>query len=339
MSGISRRDFIKRTAASGVAGGALLYGLQKPAEAMSKDSKLKEQVGTLIDLSKCDGCTDLEIPRCVTSCREENKSRYPDPVAPEKIPYYWPNKKKEDWQDKKEIHDRLTPYNWLFIQRVSVEHGGEKVDVAIPRRCMHCENPPCANLCPFGAQAKTTEGVTLINKELCLGGAKCRDVCPWGIPSRQAGVGLYMKLAPKYLGAGVMYKCDLCYDRIKGGGIPACVQQCPRKAMAFGSMEEIKGQAISRAKEIGGYIYGDVQNGGTATFYISKVPFEKIHKQLTKQKSEQTKPDTPGFPLMPVDVKNFSDSTNGMFLGMLVAPIAGAAIAGYTAYKTMKGSE
>ena len=56
----------------------------------------------------------------------------------------------------------------------------EKVQVFVPRRCMHCDNPPCANLCPFGAQYKTPEGPVLINKDLCLGGRKCRQSVPVG---------------------------------------------------------------------------------------------------------------------------------------------------------------
>lgn len=339
MSGITRREFIKRTVAAGGAGGAILYGFKKPAAASVAGEQKTAAVGTLIDLSKCDGCAGVEVPLCVQACRQENGAKYPNPVPSKEIHYYWPNKKKEDWQDKKALTNRLTPYNWTFVQKVKVEHGGKKVEVAVPRRCMHCENPPCANLCPFGAQAKTPAGITLINKDLCLGGAKCRDVCPWGIPARQAGVGLYMKIAPKYLGAGVMYKCDLCYDRIKAGGKPACVEACPKQAILFGSKAAMRQAALERAREIDGFIYGDVENGGTSTFYVSPVPFEKIDQALKKQRDQQPNPSAPGFPLMPVKVGNYLDTANGMALSMLVAPVAGAALAGFTAYQKMKGGE
>ncbi|MFZ5647078.1 MAG: 4Fe-4S dicluster domain-containing protein [Bacillota bacterium] len=330
MSGLTRRQFIKRALASGVAGGLVLSGGVKFAHAGNST------MGTFYDLTKCDGCKGQKVPRCVTACREENKSRFPDPVPSDQIHYYWPNKKKEDWQGKKDLTNRLTPYNWTFVQNVRVEHEGKGVEVFIPRRCMHCDNPPCANLCPFGAQYKTPEGPVLINKDLCLGGAKCRDVCPWGIPARQAGVGLYMKIAPKYLGAGVMYKCDLCHDRVKKGQEPACVAACPRKAIMFGDVNAMRDASRKRAQEIGGFLYGDSENGGTSTFYVSPVPFEKIDKALKEQKSRQPDPTTPGFPLMPVGVGNYLDSANGMVAGILVAPLAGAMAAGYAAYKTMK---
>jgi Fe-S-cluster-containing dehydrogenase component len=332
MSLLSRRDFIKRTLAAGVASGLVLSGLGKTAEGATITPR-----GTFYDLTKCDGCKGLKVPRCVSACREENSFKFPKPA--EHIEYYWPHKKKEDWRDKKDLTARLTPYNWTFVQHVQVKQDGRAVDVFIPRRCMHCDNPPCANLCPFGAQGKTPEGPVIINPNLCLGGAKCRDVCPWGIPARQAGVGLYMKLAPRYVGGGVMYKCDLCYHRVKEGKIPACVEACPRGAIAFGDKEEVREQAWKRAREIGGYIYGDKENGGTSTFYVSPVPFQKIHEQLMAQKNKQPNPAAPGFPGMPVGVGNFLDSVNGIAGALLVAPLAGAFAAGYAAYRTMKGGE
>lgn len=336
MSGISRREFFKRSLASGVAGGLILSGVGKIAEASVPTNG---PVGSMIDLSLCDGCRGLPVPRCVSACREENKHKYPQPVPAEEIHYYWPNKKKEDWQDKKDLTDRLTPYNWTFVQNVEVEEKGRKYQLSIPRRCMHCDNPPCANLCPFGAQYKTPEGPVLINKDLCLGGAKCRDVCPWGIPARQAGVGLYMKIAPKYLGAGVMYKCDYCHHRLKAGKTAACAEACPKQAIVFGNKSSMKQLAEKRAGEINGYVYGSHENGGTSTFYVSPVPFEKINTALLKQKSAQPDPNQPGFPLMKVGVENYTDSANGTVAAMLVSPVAATAAAGYAAYKTMKGGD
>lgn len=331
MSGISRREFFKRSLASGLAGGLVLTGLGKKVSAGT------QQVGTVIDLTRCDGCKNLKVPACVKACRDENKDRFPRPV--EEIGNYWPLKKKEDWSDKKGLTTRLTPYNWTFVQQVQVEYAGKKYALAVPRRCMHCDNPPCANLCPFGAQQKKPEGPVVIDPNICLGGAKCRDVCPWGIPARQAGVGLYMKIAPKYAGGGVMYKCNLCYHRLKVGRQPACVEACPRGAIFIGARGEMRDLAHRRAEAVGGYIYGEKENGGTSTLYVSPVPFEKIHAALVKQKEAQPNPGAPGFPGMPVGVGNYMDSTNGIALGMAVAPVAGAVAAGYAAYRTMKGDE
>ncbi len=332
MPGFTRREFFQRAFAAGLAGGLVLSGLGKQAGAAGR-----APVGTVIDLTRCDGCRLAGVPACVRACREENQRRFPRPV--DDIGNYWPQKKKEDWSDKRDLITRLTPYNWTFVQKVEVEHGGKLYRLAIPRRCMHCDNPPCANLCPFSAQRKTPEGPVVIDPDLCLGGAKCRQVCPWGIPARQAGVGLYLKIAPRFAGGGVMYKCNLCYDRLKAGRPPACVEACPRQALLIGSKERMRALARERAGQVGGYIYGERENGGTSTFYVSPVPFEKIHAALMQQKAAQANPSAPGFPGMPVGVGNYLDSVNGLALGMAVAPVAGAVAAGVAAYRTMKGDE
>jgi Fe-S-cluster-containing dehydrogenase component len=296
-----------------------------------------EPVGTMIDLTTCDGCKGKKTPACVTACKTKNQARFPEPV--EDIGDYWPQKQHEDWSDKKGMTDRLTPYNWTFVQRVAVEHEGSTHQVAVPRRCMHCDNPPCVKVCPFGAQEKTEEGAVLIDEDLCFGGAKCRDVCAWGIPARQAGVGLYMKLAPKVAGGGVMYKCDLCIDRLRAGRLPACIEACPKQAISIGPKGEMLRRAKAKAEQIGGFLYGEKENGGTSTFYVSPVPFEKINKALLAQKKQQKNPMAPGFPAMPVEVGNFLDSANGVAWGLVVAPLAGVVAAGAAAFRTMKGED
>jgi len=330
VSDFSRREFLKRSVASGVAGGLVLTGMNRRAEASAV-----ADVGTVIDLTLCDGCASLPLPACVSACRDKNKPRFPEPI--EDIGNYWPQKKKEDWSKKRDRTDRLTPYNWTFVQKVQVEHKGRDHTLYLQRRCMHCDNPPCADLCPFSVLHKMPEGPVIIDHDLCFGGAKCRTVCPWGIPARQAGVGLYLKIVPTFAGGGVMYKCDLCYDRVKAGKIPACVEVCPRNAISFGKKEEMRTLARERAKEIGGYLYGEKENGGTSTFYVSPVPFEKIHAALLKQKANQAKPGLPGFPGTPVGVENMTESANGIAWSMAIAPLVGIAAAIGAAHKTMKG--
>lgn len=280
-------------------------------------------VGTLIDLTLCDGCPDRDTPACVAACRTKNADQFPK-VDKSKLQPYWPQTKYEDWSDQQDRTDRLTPYNWTYVQKVTVEHQGEQHDIHVPRRCMHCDNPPCANLCPFSAHTKTDEGAVVINPDLCVGGAKCRDVCPWGIPQRQAGVGLYLDLAPKFAGGGVMYKCDLCIDRIREGNAPACVDACPRQAVLYGERQAIRTEARRRADAIGGYIYGDDENGGTSTLYVSAVPFERIHSAMLTQAVD----GKPGRPAMPRVDQPFTDTVNSVAGGVFAAPVIGLMAAG-----------
>lgn len=330
---ISRRTFLKRTAAAGAVSACMLSGVDKVKANMIEGM----EKGTVIDLTKCDGCKDEDMPLCVSACRLKNEARFPQPKK-EDIKPYWPQKKFEDWSDKQEMTNRLTPYNWTFVDQVKVEHNGAVEEVYVPRRCMHCDNPTCMNLCPFGAISKNKDGAVSIDDGFCMGGAKCRDACPWDIPQRQAGVGLYLKLAPDLAGGGVMYKCDFCADLLAEGKEPACKTACPKNAISFGTKDEMRTLAYELASQVDGYVYGDKENGGTATFYVSKVPFEKIDEAIKKDK--QAKGDKqPGRPTMEVEIENELDSFGGMMKSAMIAPVAGAVAAGVVAYRTMKGAK
>lgn len=329
---ISRRTFFKRSASASVLGFLAASGLNKNAYGNSN----LEEIGTVIDLSKCDGCRNLDTPLCVSACRSKNQANFPQPAEP--IQPYWPQKKYEDWSGKRDLTDRLTPYNWTFVEHVRVEEDNELLDVFIPRRCMHCDNAACQKLCPFSAISKDAAGAVSINENICLGGAKCRDVCPWGIPQRQAGVGLYLDLAPTFAGGGVMYKCNMCHDLLAKNEKPRCETACPQNAISSGPKKEMKEYARKLAAETNGYVYGDTQNGGTSTFYVSKVSFAKINQAIAADK--KAKNDTAhGRPLMTENVTNYLDTQKGAALGAITAPFAGAALAALTAYKTMKGEK
>lgn len=329
---ISRRSFFQRSAAAGALSFLAASGLNKPVYGMTNS----QEIGTVIDLSKCDGCKNLETPLCVSACRQKNEAKFPEPVT--LIKDYWPQTTHEDWSDKRGLTNRLTPYNWNYVEHVEVNHDGETEDVYVMRRCMHCDNATCQKICPFSAINKDASGAVTINENICFGGAKCRDVCPWGIPQRQAGVGLYLDLAPTLAGGGVMYKCDLCRDLLAKGEKPRCETVCPKNAITSGPKEEMNVFAKTRAQEINGYIYGDIQNGGTSTFYVSKVPFSKINEAIAAAKKAQDDAK-PGRPLMPEDVENYLDTEKGMAIGVLTAPVAGAALAAITVYKTLKGEK
>lgn len=170
---IDRRTFLKRATVAGVTAGTMLSGVDKIKALAATDTN---QMGSLIDLTKCDGCKGEKIPRCVLACRDKNAEHYPQPEYP--LKNYWPQKKHEDWSDNPERIDRLTPYNWTFVEQVEVEHNGVKKELNIPRRCMHCLDAPCQKLCAFGTIHKSEQGAVYIDRDFCMGGSKCRTVCP-----------------------------------------------------------------------------------------------------------------------------------------------------------------
>jgi len=311
---LSRRKFLQ-----GMVAGSALSLLPKGAKAVRDE----EELATLLDLSKCIGCG-----ACVEACKETNAHKFPKPQKP--FPRMYPSRVKvADWSDKQDVDDRLTPYNWLFIQTVYVTWQGKEYEINIPRRCLHCQNPPCANLCPWGACLKQKNGIVRINSEICLGGSKCKSVCPWHIPERQTGVGLYLKLLPSYAGNGVMYKCDRCYDRLEKGLLPACIEACPEGVQTIGPRKEIIAKAHQLAKEMSGYIYGEKENGGTNTIYVSPVPFEVLNKAI----------DTgPGRPhLKPVPNSMALEENLGW--AVLTAPLAGLAAGALKVVSKLKKGE
>jgi len=88
---------------------------------------------------------------------------------------------------------------------------------AIPNICRHCENICMAN-CPTEAITRTKEGMVLIDEEKCIKCLLCTSVCPFEV----------LRVIEE-----TVIKCDLCYNRILEGKIPACVESCPVSALKF----------------------------------------------------------------------------------------------------------
>lgn len=313
---VTRRQFLAGTltaAGAAVAG----TGAAKAAANLARDAS--EPLVTLMDIQKCTGCES-----CVYACRESNANKFPRPEKP--FPRMFPDRVPvADWSDKQNVTDRLTPYNWLYIQEATANINGEETQLTIPRRCMHCENPPCVKLCPWGAAKQERNGLSRIDADICLGGSKCNTVCPWDIPQRQTGVGLYLDLMPAFAGNGVMYKCDRCHQKVAKGESPACIEACPEGVQTMGSKREMEAKARDIAKEINGFLYGLDENGGTHTIYVSPVPFDQLTLETGKGK-----PHLDGVPDRMADGNNLARA-------MLIAPLAGAAAAFGKFYRQMKG--
>lgn len=311
-NGISRRGLFKVSAGllAGVTG---LAALPKKLLAAPVEGKL----ATLIDLSLCDGCADRLQPACVTSCKQTKNPTIPQVVDP--IPSPFPTNIIEDWSKNQEVANRLTPYNRIFVQKAQVTVNRQEKTISIPRRCMHCDNPACATICPFSANTKDVNGAVVIDQELCFGGAKCKTVCPWQIPQRQSGVGLYLKVAKNFMGNGVMYKCDLCIDRLKEGKSPACMEACPKKAMIIGPRDQIIAESEKRAAAMGGQIFGKKENGGTSTIYVSPVSFKELEQKLTPASDDPKN----GQPMLKPDVKRKMAESDGLGKAVIAAPAIG----------------
>ncbi len=302
---LKRRAFLKAGIAA--TGASVAAGLPSPRAARASTGT---ELCTLLDIRKCIGCE-----ACVEGCRDVNGFKYPEP--PETMPEMYPKARVKiaDWSspEKQAVSDRLTPYNWLYIQSAQGSYNGSPFELYIPRRCMHCRNAPCINLCPFGAAFKQSNGIVRIHDNVCMGGAKCKTVCPWRIPERQSGVGSYLNILPNFAGNGVMYKCDRCYNRIAEGELPACVEVCPENVQMIGPRDEILEQARKLADAEGGVLYGADENGGTNTVYLSPVPFDVLDQVVEKG---------PGKPHMK-SVDDAMADANFLAGALIAAPVAG----------------
>lgn len=303
---LNRRSFLKAGLGAAV---TAAVGTPAPARAAAPGH---DHLATLIDISKCVGCG-----ACVDACHEANAAKFPKPVKP--FPKMIPEARVpvEDWSERRDVDDRLTPYNWLFIQQAKVTVNGQPTTLTIPRRCMHCINPPCVKLCPWGAARQLDNGISQIDDNLCLGGAKCREVCPWKIPQRQTGAGLYLNLLPSMAGNGLMTKCDRCHQKVAQDKPPACIAACPEQVQTLGPRDEIVAKARQLAADTKGYLYGIDENGGTNTIYLSPVPFDTLDKAIEKG---------PGRPHL-AQVKNTMGQANNLVAAVAIAPLAGLAAA------------
>ena len=307
-----RRRFLQG-AASLLLGGTLPSA---PTPVAAKAGGLAgEPLTTLIDVDACDGCG-----ACVRACRDRNLEGVPLPVRQPPQPYpSWI--RIQDWSGKRDVTDRLTPYNWLYLQSCTVQTEDGARKVFLPRRCMHCINPPCANLCSTGAARQRANGAVYIDHRSCMGDGQCDRACPWMIPRRQSGVGPYLSFAPRYVGNGQMFKCDYCQDLLAEGKPPACIAACPSQAQRIGPREDMVRAARTMAEERKGDIFGLNENGGTNTLYVSSLAFRDMEAGLLRE--DQIGYGRPS--LRPAGAS--MDKENRLLGTVLLAPLAGAALA------------
>ena len=102
-------------------------------------------------------------------------------------------------------------------------------ETCMPVTCHHCDDAPCATVCPTAAISHV-RGTVQVNQERCIGCKSCMLACPYGmmqvvtVPVLQTYSGMRLSLAVK----AQAHKCDLCVDYAVG---PACVSACPTQAL------------------------------------------------------------------------------------------------------------
>jgi len=238
---MDRRAFLRL---AGVAGMASIAADGR-AEANDTQAEADDMFGILADLTACIGCRTCEM-----ACAE--------------------------FHDLPELEDVDTPLAELPHRETSEDHwtvvnryeagGGE---VFVKRQCMHCVTPACSTACLTKALHKTKEGPVVWDESKCMGCRYCMVSCPFDVPKFE-----YNSPAPR------IQKCRMCWERVREGEVPCCVDFCGGEALTFGKRSELLEIARTRIyqnpEKYVPHIYGEREAGGTGFLYISGVPFEEL---------------------------------------------------------------
>ena len=140
-------------------------------------------------------------------------------------------------------------------------------DHFVRQQCRHCLEPACVSACIVGALQQTPEGPVIYDSDRCMGCRYCLMACPYGVPRYE-----WDRPVP------YVRKCTMCYDRLKDGRIPACVEACPEQATVFGTRDEMLAEAKRRLAEQPDkyiqHVYGEHEVGGTSVLLIADIPLD-----------------------------------------------------------------
>lgn len=205
----------------------------------------KKRYGFVIDVSRCIDCR-----ACLVACSVENDV----PMNHTRI-----------WVKDAGIQGTFPNLKRMFI----------------PYNCMHCENPPCIEVCVSGATYKDAEtGLVLVDQDACIGCRFCVEACPYDARYTDER-------------RGVVDKCNGCIQRVERGLQPACVATCVGGSRLFGDLNDPESEVSKALKNATSIQRLDYEKDGQDTdpniYYING---DVLHSGLTLRDPRYTLAET-----------------------------------------------
>jgi len=120
------------------------------------------------------------------------------------------------------------------VKLIGVGEDGPKIVNGTPtftyriNICKHCDEPPCADACPEEAIIKRSDGIVVMDYDLCSGCQLCIEACPYDAIDFDHN-------------KSIAQKCNLCHHRVDRRLIPACADNiCLAHCIYFGDPNTIK---------------------------------------------------------------------------------------------------
>src|SRR5690348_165608 len=182
-------------------------GVRDPA-ALSGWAGHPERVGFFTDTSICIGCKACEV-----ACKEWNQ-------VPESMHGFTGDSYDNTidlgantWRHVAFIEQPQQDDDFDLVEwGLQTYQGGDGIRWLMASDvCKHCTDAACLNVCPTGALFRTEFGTVVVQEDICNGCGYCVPACPFGVLAKRED-------------DGRVWKCTLCYDRLKDGMEPACAQ-------------------------------------------------------------------------------------------------------------------